>query len=111
MSFKFYNWHNRSKPGRKGAPGIKTPSVEGICIPPRPFHFIPDFTSSILYYDESGRPKRYIPSTQLPNGEWSYSLSPKRSDGPLSGIALSMHLLRLEALLLARSEAQCPDLS
>lgn len=62
------------------------------CDTPKPFFFEPDFSSTILWYDEAGTPKKYVPTEQLENGEWMYALSPKRNEKPLRGIALIKHL-------------------
>lgn len=61
------------------------------CVPAKEFFFVPDFASTILWYDEVGVPKKYVPSKQLPNGEWSYCLSPLRDNPALKGEALLRH--------------------
>lgn len=69
-----------------------------ICLIPQPFFFVLDETSTILYYDAAGIPKRYAPSRQLPNGEWSYALSPFRHSPSLSGIRLAAHQAEIASL-------------
>lgn len=73
------------------------------CIKPKPFLFLLDKTSTIPYFDSLGRPKLYAPSTQLPNGEWSYCLSPYRNDPPLRDERLTAHLAELSALQALRN--------
>jgi hypothetical protein len=65
--------------------------------PPKPFIFSPDFTSSVLYYDKAGKPKKYAPSKRLSNGEYAYCLSPFRDNPPLKGEALINHINEIEA--------------
>lgn len=68
------------------------------CVSPKEFFFVPDFGSSLLYYDEAGMPKRYAPIKKLPNGEWMYCLSPFRNNPPLSKKALLDHIERIKEI-------------
>lgn len=51
-----------------------------------------DLTSSLVWYDEQGKPKDNVPSRfDTSTGEWLYALNPKRFDKPLEGVALMRH--------------------
>lgn len=60
------------------------------CLPPIIVKRTLDLNSTIPFYDELGRPKKWIPASLNPAGEWVYSLNPNQE--PLRGISLMLHL-------------------
>jgi len=62
------------------------------CLPPVIVKRDINFASTLPFYDEKGRPKKYAPVKQNCLGEWMYSLSPYKDFPPLTGIMLQLHI-------------------